>query len=518
MNFSRKGAKAQSATAFLKVFFAPLRLCPRKLFLTCVLILLPFTAAFSQQQLTVSERRGKEIYLRGTSPSGNAITGWMGELSVPASNLNCSGCHGLRGEGKTESGITAGNLTWPNLTKPYGHTHPTGRQHKPFNESSFIRAVVNGVDSNGNNLLVAMPRYKISAEDMADLIAYLKRIDSDLDPGVTDSSIRIGMVSPSEGVLADVAGAMKDVLSAYFDNINNGGGIFNRKIELRVTRDEQVFAFVGGLSAGADTQLAALARNEEIPFIGPSTLLPHVETPVNRYLFYLLPGVEEQAISLVNFANAQPELQNASVAIIHNGNALGVAAAKAAEQQAKKIGLKQVQTTGINDLKNSGAKAVFFFGTGKEQSDLLREAEAANWRPYFFFLGVLTGKDLQTSSLNDKIFIAFPTLPSDITSEGMAEFRALHEKYKFAPRHTASQLAAFAAAKVFVAALTRAGKDLSRETLITALESLYDYETGITPRITFGPNKRIGAAGAHVIRIDLAEKEFARVSSWIKAY
>ncbi|HJS23250.1 MAG TPA: hypothetical protein VJ751_02685 [Pyrinomonadaceae bacterium] len=69
-----------------------------------------------------------------------------------------------------------------------------------------------------------------------------------------------------------------------------------------------------------------------------------------------------------------------------------------------------------------------------------------------------------------------------------------------------------------MAALTRTGKDLSRENLIKALESLYDYETGTTPRITFGPNKRIGAAGAHVIRIDLAEKEFTTASGWIKAY
>ena len=30
--FSRNGAKAQSATAFLRVFFAPLRLCARKYF------------------------------------------------------------------------------------------------------------------------------------------------------------------------------------------------------------------------------------------------------------------------------------------------------------------------------------------------------------------------------------------------------------------------------------------------------------------------------------------------------
>ena len=85
------------------------------------------------------------------------------------------------------------------------------------------------------------------------------------------------------------------------------------------------------------------------------------------------------------------------------------------------------------------------------------------------------------AEFKNRIFIAFPTVPADISSGGVAEFRALHDKYKFAPRHTPAQLSAFAAAKVFVEALTRAGKDLSREKLATTLEGLYEYETGTTP-------------------------------------
>src|SRR5690242_20146398 len=103
--------------------------------------------------LTPSERRGKALYLRGESPSGKPIVAMLGDVDVPPSTMPCAGCHGLRGEGKTEGGVTAGNLTWTNMIKPYGHTHPAGRKHGPFTESSFIRAVVNGVDSSGNNLL-----------------------------------------------------------------------------------------------------------------------------------------------------------------------------------------------------------------------------------------------------------------------------------------------------------------------------------------------------------------------------
>src|SRR5688572_18695219 len=120
--------------------------------------------------VTASERRGKEIYLRGTSPSGREIKAIVGDMDLPASTVTCAGCHGLRGEGKTEGGVTAGNLTWSNMIKPYGHTHPSGRKHSAFNEKLFTRALVQGKDPSGNELLVAMPRYEMSPEDIADLV------------------------------------------------------------------------------------------------------------------------------------------------------------------------------------------------------------------------------------------------------------------------------------------------------------------------------------------------------------
>jgi mono/diheme cytochrome c family protein len=192
------------------------------------------TSSLASQPLTPSERRGKQIYLRTTSPSAREITAKIGELDVPGSSVTCAGCHGTRGEGKTEGGVTAGSLTWANLVGPNGHTHPAGRRHEPFNEASFIRAVVNGVDPAGNALLAAMPRYDLSREDSADLIAYLKRIASEVDPGLTETTITVGLMLPSKGALMDLGAAMKDVLTAYFDSINSGGGIFNRRIELKI--------------------------------------------------------------------------------------------------------------------------------------------------------------------------------------------------------------------------------------------------------------------------------------------
>jgi ABC-type branched-subunit amino acid transport system substrate-binding protein len=113
------------------------------------------------------------------------------------------------------------------------------------------------------------------------------------------------------------------------------------------------------------------------------------------------------------------------------------------------------------------------------------------------------------------VFLSFPTSPADQNAEGLKEFQALAEKYKLPTHHLAAQISAYSADKILVEALKRAGKDLSRERLIQALEGLYEYSTGLTPAITYGPNRRLGANGAYIVTINLKEKQFLPASGWI---
>ena len=496
--------------------------------------------------LTPAERRGRALYLRGESASKREITAIVNDLDVPATTVPCGGCHGRRGEGKTEGGVTAGNLTWSNLIKPYGHTHPTGRKHGPFTESSFASAVVRGVDPAGNEMVVAMPRYHMSIEDMNDLIAYIKRLEFDRDPGVTAESIDVGVPLPTNPALAETGQSIRQALTAYFDELNAHGGIYNRKIKLHFTdaattdvaaglralaTQNQLFAFIAGISAGADKQLAQFAREEEIPFIGPATLLPQIEHPPNRYVFYLLPGVSEQATALMNYADEQLEIKKQHVVLLVPNGELAAAAADAVIAHAKQVGWTDVvkvpyssETFDANktaqQLKTDNTAAVFVFGAGSDIEKFATAANALQWTPYVLSLGVLSSQTLAAnvpSAFTKKIFLAFPTVPADISTDGATEYRTLAEKYKLPPRHAAAQLAALAAAKTFVEALKRAGADLSREQLINALEGFYDYETGLTPKLIFGPNRRIGAAGAYVITINAETKEFVSTSGWVNA-
>src|SRR6185295_3623246 len=68
------------------------------------------------KELTPREKRGKEIYLNGSSVGGVIVAALgSGDLEVPAGSFPCSNCHGLKGEGSREGGIQPPRLDWRSL-------------------------------------------------------------------------------------------------------------------------------------------------------------------------------------------------------------------------------------------------------------------------------------------------------------------------------------------------------------------------------------------------------------------
>ena len=172
----------------------------------------------------------------------------------------------------------------------------------------------------------------------------------------------------------------------------------------------------------------------------------------------------------------------------------------------------------MSDFNRKGIDTVFFLGSGPEANAVLKEAEAVGWTPAFYTLGSLVGRnvaDTVSVRMKDKVFFAFPTVPADVSAAGAAEYSGLLQRNKLNSTHAAAQASAIAAARILVHALERCGKDLSRERLITTLEGLYEYDTGLMPRITFGPNRRIGVLGAYVVTIDPEKKLFPASAEWV---
>jgi len=505
---------------------------------------LVFAGGAAQYLLTAQEKSGKQIYVHGTSPGGRKISAYLGESSVevPGRTMPCANCHGLDGRGKPEGGVVPSNFTWEALTKPYGVTHPEGRTHPPYTDRALELAITRGLDPAGNKLLNVMPHYQLSQEDLGDLVAYLKRLGKDHDPGLTENSITIGTTIPARADLAGIGQAIKAVTTAFFEEVNSRGGIYNRRIELKINatsdtpittsaivkrfiQNEQVFAMTSAFTAGADKELAALMDNLEVPMVGPLTLYPQGGYPLNRHVFYILSGVEGQARALVNFACQRMPVKRAAVLIVYSDDEMAKGVLEAITDQCRKSGCGPPEPYGYPNadsdvpgfaakLKQTSKSVIFFLGTSREAIALMKEASELRWSPTFY-LGAIAGNEIfgAPPSFAKKIFFSVPSSPDDHTRT--EEFRDLATKHKLPAHHLGVQRSVYSAAKILIEGLKRAGKDLSREKLIQALEGLYEYPTGVTPAVTYGLNRRIGAMGAYVVTIDLEKKQFLPASGWI---
>ncbi len=498
--------------------------------------------------LTSQEHRGKEIYFGIAASSGTPIKALIGDppTETPGTLMACASCHGEDGKGKPEGGVVPSDITWEALTKPYGVTHSSGRTHPLYTEKLLVRAVSMGIDPAGNKLHVAMPRFQMSREDINALIAYLKRLGREIDPGLSDSTIRIGTVLPATGPLAESGRVIKSVLAAYFDEINKKGGIYNRRIELSIAelggspaesaanvekliKETRPIALVAALTAGAEKEIVAACERSQVPLVGPLTVFAETGYPVSRHTFYLLSGVEHQARALVDYSRKELRSSHSRIVIVYSKESVSAEVVEATKQYCSQSGWGTVTavdgrregfgSTGLSQkLKSAGGNFVLLLASGRDAELLAKAAQQTGWTPVLLIPGSLASNDVfeWRATLENRLFLALPSLPSDQTQAGTSEYRALAEGYNLSRAEMASQITALCSAKVLAQGLKLAGRAVTREKLVTTLEGLYDFDTGLMPRIGFGRDRRIGALGAYIVTIDQDGKQFRSVTGWLR--
>jgi ABC-type branched-subunit amino acid transport system substrate-binding protein len=494
--------------------------------------------------LSAGQSRGKQIYLHGTSPSGDEVTAYVGReaVALPASAAPCASCHGPDGRGRPEGGVIPTDIRWSQLTKVYGHVHEDGRRHPAFDKAGLARVLKTGLDPADNRLDQSMPLYTLSNSDMADLVAYLTHLETDHDPGVDNERIQVASLLPLQGPQGGLGQAMAQVMLAYFKEVNANGGVFGRRLELLAVpygdspeatlgnlrtafQREEIFALVGAYTVGLDQEILDLLREEDTPLIGPFTLDPG-DAFINAAAFYLYPGFVEQARALADVAFKVAPAGKPVVFMGPEGEHVD-RLVRAVEQQQGEGASEEAVTLryprGEMDVEAlagrvaaSASDTLFFFGDQADLEPLLAALAEREQSPRVYLLSAFVPRPLFDAPpvFDHRLFLAYPTLSSDISDSGRSEYGKLAQAHALPPDHLQGQIAAFAAAKLLVEGLRSAGRDLSRLALVDALEALYGYETGLTPPLSYGPNRRIGARGAHVVSVDLIKKSYQPVGGW----
>ena len=291
----------------------------------------------------------------------------------------------------------------------------------------------------------------------------------------------------------------------YIDHINTTGGVNGRKIRLEsmddaflppragenakaLIEEKKVFALF--LVRGTPHTEAVMphARKAGVPVIAPSTGAGILHEPLDPLIFNVRSKYQDEAEkAIVQLATQGIK----TVVVIHVDDSFGKDGLKGYEKGFKAAGITPAgvfsfdQTTG--DSKDAIAKtlaikpqAVVTAGSGKHVVAIFRALRAAESTASLITLSNNSSqgfiKDLGDDGNGTIVMQVFP----DPRRTGIAintEMQRLSASKKdFVVSHIAME--GFAAAKVLVEGLRRGGKNLSRATFVSGLESMKDFDLG----------------------------------------
>ncbi len=507
------------------------------------ILLLPTLAAAAG--LSPAERRGKQIYLEGKGRG--AIMAFLrgAKIQAPGSAFPCINCHLGEGPGTREGGVQSADITFSTLSKEFPGVRPSGRTHPPYAEEGLRNAVLGGFDPGGNPLHEAHPRYEMTEADLADLVAYLKVLGRESVPGITDGEVRVGILLPERGPLAEAGNAVRGLLATYFEDVNGRGGLFRRRLTLvpvpfdpaqqgaaatavkTPIESEDVFCFLGNLGIPPEDEAARLLSASQVPVLAPLLIAPEGGFGMDRGTFHIYASVRDQARVMVDFLAQEGKQQGQVLALLFASDPSGEAGAAGVREQAKRLSLplateisfapgRLSAPDAVRRLEETSANTVLFFGPGGDALALLQEATRRNRHPMFLAPAPMVGGSLLAAppSLTAAVYLASPVATPDPASRGMVEFSRLVGKAKVAGESRSFQLLAYAGAKLLEEGLRRAGRDVTRPRLVDALGSLREFPTGVTPPLTYTENRRAGAAGAAMFKLERDRNRLVPAAPW----
>jgi len=342
--------------------------------------------------------------------------------------------------------------------------------------------------------------------------------------GITDDEILIGTWGPLTGPAA-AWGSVPRGTKAYFEQINEEGGIHGRKLRLLIRDDayqpsrtkaavlemaekEGVFAFVVGVGTSPGMAVKDYLAEKKIPWIGPASGSSNWARTPTRYLFAMYPTYETEAKVLVKYLVEDAGMKR--IAFIYQNDDYGKEGLGATKAELARRGMELLAEVSVEvadadlsshviKLKMAKPDAVILWVMPKHAAIILSNAAKLNFKPQFASTSTLSDAPLMfriTKGLWEGVIFNAFTQPPNGDHPMIKKHKEAYEKYALAenPREEwgTFYLIGVQFAEPLVEALRRVGRDLDREKLIDALESLDHWNGGIGHDISFGPNERQG--------------------------
>jgi ABC-type branched-subunit amino acid transport system substrate-binding protein len=323
--------------------------------------------------------------------------------------------------------------------------------------------------------------------------------------GVSEKSVVVGQSAAFSGPAAQLGIQMRAGAKLWIDHVNASGGVHGRQVELR-SRDDKyeanlaaentrrfitedrvfaLFAYVGTPTSQASLPIFTEAR---VPFVAPFTGAELLRAPFNRYIFNVRASYYDETEAIVEHLT---RIGARRIAVFYQSDAYGQAGLDGTTRALAKRSLK-VHSAGtvarntadvaesVKTINASQPDAVVMITAYGATAEFVRQMKKAGSLASYYTVSFVGSKALADALGNDghgvtiSQVVPFPWSPlTPIVKEYLdLARRAGNVEINF------SSLEGFIAAKVLTEGLRRAGRDLTRERFVAALESIGNLDLG----------------------------------------
>ncbi|WP_175819810.1 ABC transporter substrate-binding protein [Burkholderia sp. BCC0419] len=376
-----------------------------------------------------------------------------------------------------------------------------------MDESESVARMCSGIGSSNGWPALVRPGFRRTLALIACCVALTGRgTGFAAEPGVTDDTIRLGMVNAQSGNSAGLGHGLMIGAQAVFDDANAHGGVHGRKIDLVVADDRyepdrtvdntldmierrNVLALFGYVGTPTSTAVLPIIRDVGIPLVGTFSGAMALRKPVIPEVFNIRASYEDETRALVDHLIAHDHAKR--FAVFYQDDGFGLAVLAGTQLALQRHGLAVVATgtfrrgttavdTGLAAVLDARPDVVIMVGPYTPVAAFIRAAHREGLTARLAAVSFVGADDL-LRLLGDE---GNGTLISQVVPLPQNERPVVRDcarliAQRFPDEHVGVvHIEGCLDAKLALIGLERAGPAPTRATLKQALESIRDLDLG----------------------------------------
>src|SRR5207237_3363098 len=300
------------------------------------------------------------------------------------------------------------------------------------------------------------------------------------DNGVTPNRILLGQAAVFSGPAAQLGIQMRNGIKAYFDYVNERGGVHGRKLELateddkyeaavaplaskKLIEEHRVFALLGYVGTPTGAAHLPVVTQAKVPLVGMFTGAEALRVPFNRYVFHVRASYYDETEKIVEQVVSTG---GKKISVFYQNDAYGEAGRKGTELALTKRAMK-IHSNGtverntlkveeaVKTIHSSEPDAIVMVGAYAACAEFIRQMKKAGSGATFYNVSFVGSKALADALGGDGSGVAISQVvpfPWGTAVPVLKDYQILAKNSGFAD-YNFSAMEGFLTAKVMVEAL-----------------------------------------------------------------